>query len=239
MHYSVIVIGENVDDQLAPFNEELEVEQYLRQTKEEIIQEGKDRLKRDVEKGCYFEYSQDPEAYEAKYSSNPRHIKYVKEEIPKMMKWSDEDFYENGIRWYDEEDIDPTTGGILSTSNPQGKWDWYEIGGRWAGKIKLKKGAPYKEPNFSWGWPQEEKDKVLKERRVDSALKKDIANLKELTSYYLLMDGSFYGADDDFNYTSGEYEDLRKLEKEFEKFVQKTLKSLSPKTRITIVDIHN
>jgi hypothetical protein len=37
MHYSLLVIGENIEEQLAPFAEDLQVPRYVRDTKEEII----------------------------------------------------------------------------------------------------------------------------------------------------------------------------------------------------------
>jgi len=61
--------------------------------------------------------------------------------------------------------------GILveySTYNPNSKWDWYELGGRWTGYFKLKEGAKGKlgEPGL-----MTEKAKV---GYADLALKKDI-----------------------------------------------------------------
>lgn len=32
-------------------------------------------------------------------------------------------------------------GNYLSTYNPNSKWDWYEVGGRWGGSLKLKNGG--------------------------------------------------------------------------------------------------
>ena len=48
-------------------------------------------------------------------------------------------------------------------TNPNRKWDWYQIGGRWAGKLKLKSSVVKTrsllkmpaQPNFSWGWDDE------------------------------------------------------------------------------------
>lgn len=60
----------------------------------------------------------------------------------------------------------------MSTYNPKSKWDWYQIGGRWAGLLLLKE--EFKDeaviPDFSWGWTEEDKAKVLKEPRTDSAI---------------------------------------------------------------------
>lgn len=65
-------------------------------------------------------------------------------------------------------------GNLLTEYNPLSKWDWYEIGGRWAGQFILKEGIEPTAPNFSWGWSKDDKLKVISERRVDQALKRDI-----------------------------------------------------------------
>jgi hypothetical protein len=51
--------------------------------------------------------------------------------------------YEKGSdgKWYE-----------YSTYNPNAEWDWYQVGGRWAGRIKVKEGVGFTKPGFSWGW---------------------------------------------------------------------------------------
>lgn len=59
--------------------------------------------------------------------------------------------------------------------NPNSKWDWYQIGARWAGMLKLKEGVKAeKAPNFSYGWDEEEKQKVLDSNVVDQARNSNI-----------------------------------------------------------------
>ena len=62
--------------------------------------------------------------------------------------------------------------------NPNSKWDWYQLGGRWAGFFKIKPKSIKKydgvKANFSWGWSKEEKEKVLQDQLVDQATKGDI-----------------------------------------------------------------
>ena len=45
----------------------------------------------------------------------------------------------------------------------------------------------YKKPDFSWGWSEEDKKKILDERRTDSALLRNIDNLDELTCCYAVL----------------------------------------------------
>ena len=70
-------------------------------------------------------------------------------------------------------DKDGNVAKVIRRTNPNSKWDWYEVGGRWAGFFKLKEGvnrADFPErPNFSWGWDAKSKESVL--ANVDSAPK--------------------------------------------------------------------
>lgn len=86
-----------------------------------------------------------------------------------------------------------------SRSNPQMEWDWYEVGGRFAGRLVLKDDAVMiAPPSFSWGWSEEQKRKVLdaKPRRADIAYLKDIANADELTAISVLKDDEWTNIDD-------------------------------------------
>jgi len=62
------------------------------------------------------------------------------------------------------------TGKRLSQYNPSSKWDWYELGGRWSGKLVLKESGAH----------------------VDSALYKDIALPIELTFAFVTPDGVWH-----------------------------------------------
>ena len=111
------------------------------------------------------------------------------------------------------------------TSNPNMEWDWYEVGGRFAGRLELKEGAELRQPvNFSWGWSAEDKEKVLNAvpRRADIARLEDIANLDELTAISLLKDGEWM---DISSYFEGG-------------LVAPYLEGLPGDTLITVVDYH-
>lgn len=64
---------------------------------------------------------------------------------------------------------------VVNRTNPNRKWDWWVVGGRWAGKLPIKPEyqAEYigNEPNFSWGWDMTERRKVVEQLKQDSALK--------------------------------------------------------------------
>ena len=91
-----------------------------------------------------------------------------------------------------EELMDPYYEG--SDDNIESKWDWYEVGGRWPGRLTLKEGAKTEpQVSFSWGWSEDEKREFLKQhpRASDFALKKEIENWDSLTSYAILHDGEW------------------------------------------------
>lgn len=127
----------------------------------------------------------------------------------------------NGNRYRKDED------GVwheYSTSNPQMKWDWYEVGGRFAGRLVLKHGMkPLKPVSFSWGWDEANKKKILNASpyRADIARLEDIVNIDELTAISVLKDGEWIELDD--------YEG---------KPVKPYLEGVSGDTLITVVDYH-
>lgn len=131
-------VESKVSELLAPF-EEKEVPKYMEHTKEELIEIGRRNIER-YKNAAYAEYLKDPEAYEAK-CKNEGHMEYLKVKFPKMLNWTDEEVYQNELRWYDEEMIGKD-GEVYSTYNPLSKWDWYSIGGRWDGLLPIKCDMP-------------------------------------------------------------------------------------------------
>ena len=109
-HYLVGVVVNDiseVDDILAPYDEELEVEPYIYKTKAELIANGKARKER--------------------YSKENDITDYMQEYLNAT---TDEELYQLEIEDVDADYID-ADGNELSTYNPKSKWDWYSIGGRW------------------------------------------------------------------------------------------------------------
>jgi hypothetical protein len=79
-------------------------------------------------------------------------------------------------------------GNLWSTWNPDGRWDWWVIGGRWAGDWVLKPGATRAlEPQRSaFGFTEESRDP----RRTDAARKGEIEPESIRPSYaYIGLDG--------------------------------------------------
>ncbi len=72
----------------------------------------------------------------------------------------------------EDSDVDEETGKKGYWENPNAKWDWYRIGGRWAGHFRLKSGvtAPAPAPGYEVAFGQEQPG----ENTADTAAKKDI-----------------------------------------------------------------
>ena len=141
-HYSVMVLSDEdtcVEELLAPFDESIEVPEYQRYSKEQLIEKKRADLLR-YRDTTYAEYLKNPEEYKA-VNKNDAHVKYISEEFPKLLENIDDDevVYKEALSWYEPESVDET-GGIKSTYNPKSKWDWYVEGGRWSGSLKLKDG---------------------------------------------------------------------------------------------------
>jgi len=90
-----------------------------------------------------------------------------------------EDEWKNGVEKDNYSDVeeyisdyygyDIHNGEVGYWGNPNAKWDWYQIGGRWAGEIVIKDDIDINvfAPNFSYGWSEEEKIKMMsKPKRV-------------------------------------------------------------------------
>jgi hypothetical protein len=76
---------------------------------------------------------------------------------------------EHKYGWY-QVDVDGNVDALIDRTNPNRKWDWYQIGGRWSGFLKLKPGAAGSDGERSWT----NRDEPNKVGWVDSARKGDI-----------------------------------------------------------------
>jgi len=120
-HFTVTVIGDDVEDILEPYYEGKEVQPYISNTPEDMLRQFKK-----YEIDC-FKHQQDGETL-----SNFE-IKTIALNLKTSLDLSD------WWREYSGGDIDED-GNATSTYNPDSKWDWYSLGGRWAGMLPIKKG---------------------------------------------------------------------------------------------------
>jgi hypothetical protein len=102
-HFTVIVFGDDVENQLAPYNEDIKVELYF-------------------QKCDNWELEHFHDLYKEPLNPEPT-LEYIAKQLGSNYEIRD------GML------------GCLSTYNPLSKWDWYEVGGRWAGFFPLKPGC--------------------------------------------------------------------------------------------------
>lgn len=149
-HYTVMVIGEDIEDILSPYDENMEVEEHIDRTKDEIHEEFvkyKEKLLKEIESGTRTEPLNSFENLTKKIKSENK--KWVKE-------WCGQDTDDGG--------------NTLSTYNPDSKWDWYSVGGRWIGSLLIKPGKSGILADRSLC----NKDVSVPENCADQALKGDI-----------------------------------------------------------------
>ncbi len=108
-HFTVLVVGENPEEQLAPYDENMKVDVY------------DDGVLSDKEKK-----------------------KFIDNYTTGQNKTFVELYEEHGYEWNKNSWAIDKHDGLwhkYDTYNPDSKWDWYELGGRWAGYFKLKCGS--------------------------------------------------------------------------------------------------
>lgn len=143
-HFVTAVISTSNDESaisgmLAPYDENLHVPTYTEYTKQEFIKELLKSRTNYATKGPYADYIKNPNEYIKKNKNNSGHIEFITKTFPKILKMSGEELYQRKIKEYNPEKIG-SNGEILSNYNPNSKWDWYEIGGRWNKPLLLYNG---------------------------------------------------------------------------------------------------
>lgn len=237
-HFTVAVFtepnGKTVEELLAPFDENIEMDRYVANTKEQLIEKGRKEIKEYATKGNYAEYLKDPSKYE-EGCKNEAHLNYIKNVFPLKLKWTDEEIYQDQIKYYEEDEIG-IEGEVYSTYNPNSEWDWYQIGGRWCGLLKLKDGAFGKTGERSWATIDDD----IAEDMVDMAKVRDIDwdSMNDFTTYAVITpDGKWHskGKMGWFGFSS-ESENDAELWKQTYK--QNFIDTANPEWNITIVDCH-
>ena len=136
-HFCVYVFHDEnttVDELLAPYDENIEFAPYVLYTKEQAIAKVRSEIEA-FRNGIYKEYLEDPVKYKENWGHLKTHIEYLENEFPKKLNWTDEECYEDIVKWRRDAGLVAEDGSILSTYNPKAKWDWYQVSGRWRGGI--------------------------------------------------------------------------------------------------------
>lgn len=165
-HFTVLVIGDNPNEQLASYDESIEMPEY------------KDSLVKPDEKKSFTKV----------YTSFDKERDYgakSEEEATKNTKLSFDELYElygddwNGNSWRKDENGEWAN---YSTYNPKSKWDWKVLGGRWAGALNIKEDCDgtLQTPKINGicleidNNKRETYKKNLEGRKADSAKKADV-----------------------------------------------------------------
>lgn len=121
-HFCVLVIGENVDEQLAPYCESDKEFMVFQPTDEEAFKKFKQ------------EYPDVYKDYVDGYAQYQKECIEAGEEVLSLIDHWAQDWHGAEIHPTDESQ------GFGYFTNPNGKWDYWEIGGRWSGFFKVKNG---------------------------------------------------------------------------------------------------
>lgn len=245
-HFLTLVIGDEPEKQLAKYDENLELPMHLYKTKEQLISDKRKEIEK-YKKNYYDVFLQDKDAYLAK--CNKAHADYIENEFPQHLAWTDEQMYEDAVKFF-RMDIDDgfdnveirKDGSVWRTYNNDAKWDWYRMGGRYAGRLKLKDAskddAPLFYPEIPAAYSREELNylrRLKNEGYCDQAYVKDLSNIEEITAFAIVKDGKWYerGEMGWFGVVTDE-----KDENAWNKEVKQLLASLSPDTLLTVYDCH-
>jgi hypothetical protein len=134
-HFTVIVVGDEVDEQLAPYDENLAVAPYRMDIPFDYLKRMIEYYHKDkshgntkIAKAIREEYGTDhfPIVIDGECIASPSYpvLRELYEE------WSGYELHSDEKGYY-----------YYSTYNPNSKWDWYVIGGRWTGYFKVKAGS--------------------------------------------------------------------------------------------------
>ena len=125
-HFIGLCFGDFWESNLDPYDEGLEVEPYVAYTKEEAIDEVKQRHASNYEWAIKALENQ---------STTERQRKHAESVVEKGLFISYEDAWKVAQEWGYEIDEEEN---LLSRYNPDSRWDWYSIGGRWHSYLYLK-----------------------------------------------------------------------------------------------------
>lgn len=233
-HFSVLVTGNDVEAAMKPFDENLETPRYMRRTKAQIIADGRREIE-EYRDGLYAKYLADPDTYAAT-CANPAHLRYLRTEFPAHLTWDDEQVYANAIRWHEADELD-ADGNEWSESNPVGYWDYWRVGGRWAGHLPLRNGRDGHLEPLSWEWDYDNAgDKPDAATHADVALKGDV-NLEALEPTFAILHEGEWVARGEMGWF-GCLRDERVPEEEWPAKWHEFVLALPADTRLTVVDCH-
>lgn len=227
-HYTCLVFTDEdttVESLLEPFDENAEVPHYI--SREELIQDRRKSFER-YRDTTYAEYLANPNEYLKKYGRNEAHIKYITKEFPERFSWTDDDFYREATKYYEESQIQED-GSVYSTYNPNSKWDWYAYGGRWGDGLKLKptceRASDYEDPNEAFC-----DDAVVEDLDID--------NMNDFHTYAVLTPDGEWHAPGEMGWFACSSETEDEYDVWSREYKSKFLDSAQPHWHVYLMDLH-
>ena len=257
-HYTVLIIvppedGEPipkgeldayVEQMLAPYDEELSVAPYVALTRKQAYADRRARIKelREILK------EKNTEHYDLKAVS--RNLKRLEREKPT-------EYWESKRSGWDKHN---EKGEPLTTYNPDSKWDWYEIGGRWKGQLLTKDGKSAdialvsdidfdgmrkqssKEAEETWERAQKDKDPA-KDYFLFGVEKGDtkerfIARSSSWDTHAVITPDGVWHERAKMGWWAVTYDETEDSTTWSSKFYDRFLKNLDPNTTLVLVDCH-
>lgn len=123
---------------LEPYNEGKEVEPYISQTKQELIDEYRKAKANHMDMPSYLEYSNDPVAFAKNNPDSQGSMEYYRT-LPEKVAYTDDQIWGELKESYSGRGLDED-GNLWSTYNPNSKWDWWVQGGRYKNGLTNKSG---------------------------------------------------------------------------------------------------
>lgn len=157
-HFSVLVIGDDIEKQLAPYDENLRAEPYKVYMDSDELARMADhyellpkprKINFDEEEAGPKSIAEMVQATTEKMRLAEKGISSEEVEEKKKPVWPENPSPQLVQNILDKmDDWHGNKGGVdekgiyyLSTYNPKSRWDWYSVGGRWNGFFKLHKGG--------------------------------------------------------------------------------------------------
>ncbi len=128
-----------------------------------------------------------------------------------------------------------------STYNPDSKWDWYQMGGRWAGLLPLKENVK-RMHEFDYHYSMDDADKIILDAKqvADQAYKKDIdfskIDREDSLTYAILIDGTWTGPGEMGAFGMSDATD--KTKEAFNIVFWDQIDKLSDEALLTVMDLH-
>lgn len=149
-HFTVLVVGEDIEKQMLPFCEHSETTDEYHvfkdtedENREEYLTGSMDAVKTPLGWASKWDNQFRNPDYWRNFSAGGKTSEYIWPSEPVPVPFTDvypsfEDFMKG---WHGHDSRDEKMNRYGYWRNPNAKWDWYSVGGRWKGFFKLKPNA--------------------------------------------------------------------------------------------------